>query len=76
MVIDMAESATLSRRRKLRFYGWGYADDMLSAVEEAQVRGAARRFGGAAPVETPAPRETDFDLLPPRVAAPASLSQS
>jgi alkyldihydroxyacetonephosphate synthase len=69
----MSETATLSRRRKLRFYGWGYADDLLSADEEARVRGSVRRFGTAAPVETPAPRESDFALPPPRVAVPAAI---
>jgi alkyldihydroxyacetonephosphate synthase len=69
----MADSATLSRRRRLRFYGWGYADEVLSPEEEDRVRGVARRFGVAAPVETPAPRESDFDLRAPRVAVPAAL---
>jgi alkyldihydroxyacetonephosphate synthase len=70
----MADSATLSRRRTLRFYGWGYADDVLSPEEEARVRAIPKRFGGQAPVETPAPRESDFDLPAPRVAAPARLA--
>lgn len=70
----MTEAATLSRRRKLRFYGWGYADDVLTPDEEARVRGAARRFGSAAPVEVSAPRESDFSLRPPRVAVPAALA--
>src|SRR5665213_2453960 len=70
----MVDSATLSRRRKLRFYGWGYADDLLSAEEEARVRGSAQRFGASAPEEVSAPRESDFDLRPPRVSAQASLS--
>ena len=68
----MTEFATLSRRRKLRFYGWGYADDTLSAEEEARVRGAAKRFG-AATAEVPPPREADFPLPAPRVTAPAAL---
>ena len=65
-------TATLSRRRTLRFHGWGYADDRLSPDEEARVRRSAARFN-AAPVETAAPQLTDFDLRPPRVAPPASL---
>src|SRR5579872_5091092 len=35
----MTESATLSRRRKLRFFGWGYADEALLPEEESRVRG-------------------------------------
>ena len=69
----MAEAATLSRRRTLRFYGWGYADDALSPEEEAQLR-TTRRFGGSAPVEIAAPVEGDFDLPAPRVAAPSDLA--
>jgi alkyldihydroxyacetonephosphate synthase len=37
------------------------------------VRGAAGRFG-AAPVEIAPPRESDFDLAPPRIAPPAALA--
>jgi alkyldihydroxyacetonephosphate synthase len=70
----MAESATLSRRRTLRFYGWGYADETLSPEEEARVRAIPQRFASQAPVEASAPREGDFDLRAPRVAAPADLA--
>lgn len=70
----MPQSATLSRRRKLRFYGWGYAGDVLTPEEEARVRGAAKRFGAAAPVEVSAPRESDFSLPTPRVTVPAALA--
>jgi alkyldihydroxyacetonephosphate synthase len=69
----MADAATLSHRKRLRFYGWGYADDVLSPEETARVRASAQRLEGAAPVETIAPAEAEFDLRSPRVAAPASL---
>ncbi len=69
----MPEFATLSHRRRLRFHGWGYADEHLSAEEEARVRGAAGRFGGASG-EVAAPREADFDLAAPRVTPPAALA--
>ena len=69
----MAQSATLSRRRPLRFYGWGYADETLSPEEDARVRGAAQRFGRGAPGEVSAPVERDFDLPAPRIAAPSAL---
>jgi alkyldihydroxyacetonephosphate synthase len=68
----MSESATLSRRRKLRFYGWGYDDETLSSDETARIRGAAKRFGVALK-ETSAPREEDFALRAPRISAPAAL---
>ncbi|MBI3675393.1 MAG: FAD-binding oxidoreductase [Proteobacteria bacterium] len=70
----MTEFATLSRRRKFRFYGWGYADDVLSPDEEARVRGTVKRFGSAAPVEVSTPSESDFHLRAPRVAVPAALA--
>jgi alkyldihydroxyacetonephosphate synthase len=70
----MSEDATLSRRPKLRFYGWGYADDALSAEEDALVRGVAKQFAGAASMEVPAPRESDFSLRAPRIAPPAALA--
>ena len=68
----MTESATLSRRRTLRFYGWGYTDEALSPEEESRVRESAKRFG--APVEVPVPRESEFALRAPRVSVPASLA--
>jgi alkyldihydroxyacetonephosphate synthase len=70
----MADAVTLSRRRRLSLHGWGYADEQLSPEEVARVRAGARRFNLAAPVETPAPRESDFHLRAPRVAAPAALT--
>jgi alkyldihydroxyacetonephosphate synthase len=68
----MTESATLSRRRKLRFYGWGYADEELSPDEELRVRGSVKRYGSLA--EVPVPRENEFALHAPRVTVPAALA--
>jgi len=68
----MTESATLSRRRKLRFYGWGYADEALSPEEESRLRDLVKRFGST--VEILPPRETEFDLRAPRVSVPQSLA--
>jgi len=70
----MVESATLSRRRKLRFYGWGYADDVLSPDEDVRIRVSLQRFGTSAPPEIAPPREDDFNLRAPRVAIPSSLA--
>ena len=67
-------AVTLSHRRRLRFWGWGYADESLSADEEARIRSAAARAIGHAPSEGPEPTEADYDLRAPRVAPPASLS--
>ena len=69
----MTEFATLSHRRRLRFHGWGYADEALSGEESARVRAAAARLGGAK-MENPAPIESDVPLRAPRVVAPTSLS--
>ena len=68
----MGEFETLSRRRRLRFFGWGYVEDALSPDEAARARGAAKRFG--ATIEIPEPRENEFALPAPHVAPPASLA--
>jgi alkyldihydroxyacetonephosphate synthase len=70
----MTQSPTLSHRRRLRFWGWGYADEGLSPEEEARVRTSAARAIGHATEEGPAPVEADFDLPAPRIAPPARLS--
>ena len=70
----MGEFATLSRRRRLRFYGWGYADEALSPDEEARIRGAAKRFGINSSAAISEPKEHEFDLRAPRVAPPSSLA--
>ncbi len=68
----MSEFATLSRRRRLRFYGWGYADELLTPEEQSLIRGLAKRFGETA--EIAAPQEKEFDLRAPRIAPPSSIS--
>jgi alkyldihydroxyacetonephosphate synthase len=65
-------TATLSRRKPLRFFGWGYAEEGPSPEEEARVRDTARRYG-VATAEVPEPKESEFDLRAPRIAAPATL---
>lgn len=70
----MSDEATLSRRSKLRFYGWGYVDEGLSAEEADRVRGSAQRLARGALVEVPVPQISDFELPPPRVAVPAALA--
>jgi alkyldihydroxyacetonephosphate synthase len=70
----MVESTTLSRRRKLRFYGWGYADDVLSSEEVLRIRASVKKFGVSAPKEVSAPREEEFNLRAPRIAIPSTLA--
>ncbi|MGD0191247.1 MAG: FAD-binding oxidoreductase [Rhizomicrobium sp.] len=69
----MTEFKTLSRRRRLRFFGWGYADEVLTPEEAGRVRGAAKRFGISGS-EVSEPRESEFELPPPRIVPPASLA--
>ena len=70
----MTKPATLSRRRPLRFHGWGYADDHLAPEEDARVLAAAGRVAGGPTTETVAPRLSDIPLRAPRFAAPPALA--
>jgi alkyldihydroxyacetonephosphate synthase len=70
----MTEPATLARRRPLRFWGWGYADEGLTPDEEARVRASAARFSTDPLVEIKPPTEDEFDLPAPRVSAPVTLA--
>jgi alkyldihydroxyacetonephosphate synthase len=70
----LSEFATLSHRRRLRFWGWGYQDEDLSPDEADRIRAGAARAIGHAPQEIAPPTEADFDLPPPRATAPASLA--
>jgi alkyldihydroxyacetonephosphate synthase len=69
----MTEFETNSRRRRLRFFGWGYVDEALTDDEAARVRGAAKRYGLSGS-EISEPREAEFDLPAPRIAPPASIA--
>jgi alkyldihydroxyacetonephosphate synthase len=69
----MGDFATLSHRRRLRFWGWGYADEDLSPEEAGRIRASAAAAIGHAPAEIPPPVEADFDLPPPRLTAPNGL---
>jgi alkyldihydroxyacetonephosphate synthase len=70
----LSEFATLSHRQRLRFWGWGYEGEDLSAEEAERIRASAARAIGHAPDEIPPPVEADFDLPAPRATAPASLA--
>lgn len=67
----MSETAPLSRRKTLRFWGWGALEDSLTPDEVERVRASAERAGARG--EVPPPAESDFDLRAPRVTPPASL---
>jgi alkyldihydroxyacetonephosphate synthase len=71
----MNDVATLSHRPRLRFWGWGYANEALSPEEETRIRAGAARAIGHAPAEGPDPVEADFDLRQPRLAPPPALAQ-
>jgi len=64
---------TLAQRRELCFWGWGYADDGLSAQEGAHVAQLAQGLG-VQHKPGPAPRLEEFELAAPRVTAPESLA--
>lgn len=68
-------ASSLSSRRLRRLWGWGYADETLSASELQTVRGLVGLLGGNAAHAAPEPRLDDFALRPPRIAAPAPLAQ-
>jgi alkyldihydroxyacetonephosphate synthase len=66
---------TLSRRRPLRFWGWGYADEALTAEEVARIETTAATLGPAGLNPVPPPELGDFDLPAPRLKLPASLAE-
>jgi len=70
----LSEFATLSHRRRLRFWGWGYEDEDLTPEEAGRIRASAAKAIGHAPDEIPPPVEADFDLPAPRAAAPPALA--
>lgn len=70
----MTEVQTGSRLKRLRFWGWGYADEHLSADENALLGGMAAALSREGFVRTAPPELTDFDLQPPRIALPDSIS--
>jgi alkyldihydroxyacetonephosphate synthase len=64
---------TLAHRKELCFWGWGYADESLSAAELKRLDQLAELLGGAAEGAA-TPTLAEFDLPPPRVTAPAALA--
>jgi alkyldihydroxyacetonephosphate synthase len=65
------EAATRTRKH----WGWGYADQQPSAPDlEAAAAEIRQRLGFGGEAEQPAPLES-IELAPPRLTAPAALSQ-
>jgi len=61
--------------RRLRFWGWGYADEPVDAAEvDAVVAHVTGRMGVTGLAPAPAPRIEDITLQAPRVRAPDSLA--
>jgi alkyldihydroxyacetonephosphate synthase len=64
---------TLSHRKELCFWGWGYTDEALTAAEEQHVGQLAGMLGiTGAPIASPTLAE--FKLPAPRMAAPGKLA--
>ena len=66
-------ATTLSRRPARRFWGWGAADAVLDAGEQAAVKRMVEQSGVRFAVRPP-PAVAEFDLRAPRVAPPVSLA--
>ena len=61
--------------RRLKFWGWGYADESIDADElDRVVAHVTGRLGARALEPAPAPRLDDIALAPPRLAVPDSLA--
>ena len=60
---------------RLKFWGWGYESEGLSADEvEALEAGYAKRFGLSGYEAMPVPRSEEIQLRVPRLALPAGMS--
>ncbi len=67
--------ATLSKRPPRRFWGWGWQQETLAPAEMQAVQAMAGALGGSGATPLPEPREDEFALAPPRIAAPATLAE-
>lgn len=65
---------TLSKRRELRFWGWGYADEQLTLEESAMIQGIAERFKQHQQAPLTPPSVDDITLAPSRLSLPAELA--
>lgn len=70
----MSQPATLSARPARRFWGWGWHHEQLTPAEVQAVHGMVGLLGGGGAAPLPEPREDEFDLPAPRIAAPAAFA--
>lgn len=69
------QNAVPADRRKRKFWGWGYADQVVSKDEKELIGGAVKaRMSGHDFIDVGPPEVSDFDLRAPRVHGPESLS--
>ena len=62
--------------RKRKFWGWGYADELLSAEEEKNIDSRIAKTFQLDDIETlPIPKVEDIDLPKPRLVAPSTLAK-
>ena len=62
--------------RKRKFWGWGYADELLSAEEEKNIDSRIAKTFQLDDIETlPIPKVEDIDLPKPRLSAPSALAK-
>ena len=62
--------------RKRKFWGWGYADELLSVEEEKNIDSRIAKTFQLDDIETlPIPKVEDIDLPKPRLGAPSALSK-
>src|ERR1700747_2106430 len=66
----MSEFQTLSRRGRMRFWGWGLEGAALAPEEEKTIRASTARFGSDL-AEVPPPTESEFALPKPRIDPPS-----
>jgi alkyldihydroxyacetonephosphate synthase len=65
---------TLSKRKPLRFWGWGYDHEELTTDETQLIDAMVKTFFPVDLTEVSEPQLDEFDLRPPRFDIPANLS--
>ena len=61
--------------QRLKFWGWGYENERLSAAEEGRLAAFyGERLGAGDAEHLPVPEVDDIALAPPRLAPPAALA--
>ncbi|GAY11006.1 MULTISPECIES: FAD-binding oxidoreductase [unclassified Pseudonocardia] len=72
---NSASNATRDNRQR-KFWGWGFADDVVSDKEILELGDHLHASFGITPQDlSPAPRLEEIELRDPRVAPPASLER-